>query len=98
MRVSIKLALGASILGLAAPAGAATFFFSSGAYNPGVTSPNPLLAPDVLEIGTVATKSFATDFTNQSGTVNWRDGGAIFWAAALRSPTAAAGTPSPISR
>lgn len=77
MRVSIKLALGASILGLAAPAGAATFFFSSGAYNPGVTSPNPLLAPDVLEIGTVATKSFATDFTNQSGTVNWRDGGAI---------------------
>ena len=58
----------------ATAASAATFTFSGGTYQPGVTSPNPLLAPDVLEIVGGTNKFFSTDFTNASGIVNWFDG------------------------
>jgi hypothetical protein len=57
------------------PASAATFTWSGGSYIPGVTSPNPLMSPDIFEITTSASKFFnAATFTNQSGTVNWRGG------------------------
>ena len=75
MRNLVKLALGASTLALTAPAGAATFTFSSGNYVPGVTSPSPLLAPDILELTTGSSKFWNNvSFTNQSGTVNWLAG------------------------
>lgn len=70
MRTSIMFTLSASALAIAAPAGAATFFFNSGGY----AGPNPLVGPDILEIQSNAAKSFGSDFTNQSGTVNWRGG------------------------
>lgn len=77
-RTSFIVAAAAALAGTAMPAQAATFIFSSGTYQSGVTSPNPLLAPDVLSIESTAAKSFGTGtFTNQSGTVNW-SGGTIF--------------------
>ena len=68
-------ALAGAALFVAGPAAAVTYTFSGGLYQPGVTSPNPLLSPDVLEIVGGANKTFgSSDFTNQSGTVNWFDG------------------------
>ncbi|MFQ3596221.1 MAG: PEPxxWA-CTERM sorting domain-containing protein, partial [Sphingomonadaceae bacterium] len=51
---------------------------SSGTFQPGVTAPNPLLAPDILQLTTSANKTFgAGAFINQSGTVEWL-GGNVF--------------------
>jgi hypothetical protein len=74
--MSMKPILLASALALTAiPAHAATFTWAGGLYNSGVTSPDPLLSPDVLELTTGTTKLFgASGFTNQSGTVTWVDG------------------------
>ncbi len=78
MRNTTKLLIGAACVFAAMPANAATFVFSSGNYIPGVTSPTPLLSPDILNITTGSNKFFnAVTFTNQSGTVNWQ-AGAIF--------------------
>ena len=75
MRRSIMLLATVSVLAFGAPAQAATFIFSGGNYVPGTTSPTPLLAPDVLNITTAASKNFnAVSFTNQSGSVNWQAG------------------------
>ncbi len=63
---------------MATPANAATFIFSSGNYIPGVTAPEPLLSPDILELTTGSNKFWnGVSFTNQSGTVNWT-GGTLF--------------------
>jgi hypothetical protein len=51
-----------------------TYVFSDGIYASGSTSPNPLLAPDTLALTTSASKSFNSDFINQSGTVRWQGG------------------------
>ncbi|WP_448580019.1 hypothetical protein, partial [Thermaurantiacus sp.] len=72
----MKSVLLASALALAIPAHAATFTWTGGAYVSGVTSPNPLLSPDIFELATGSTKSLSggVTFTNQTGTVVWQDG------------------------
>ncbi|WP_375289692.1 PEPxxWA-CTERM sorting domain-containing protein [Qipengyuania sp.] len=62
--------MSASALAIAAPAGAATYFFTAGTY----AGPDPLLSPDILEIQGGSTKVFSSNFANQSGLVNWREG------------------------
>ncbi len=75
IRLLGRTALTAAVLTAAPAASAATFFFSSGSYNPGVTAPEPLLSPDILELTTGSNKFFTgVTFTNQSGTVNWNAG------------------------
>lgn len=71
----MKPVLLASALALALPAHAATFTWTTGTFSPGVTAPDPLLTPDILELTTGGTKQFgASGFVNQSGTVNWING------------------------
>jgi PEP-CTERM motif len=83
MRNVTRLMLGAACV-VSAPASAATFFFNSGSYNPGVTAPEPLQSPDTLEMNTSSNKLFSgVTFTNQSGTVNWNAGN-IFLASAVQ--------------
>jgi hypothetical protein len=67
----------ASALALAIPAHATTYNWNGGVYNSGVTSPNPLLSPDILNILGAGNHFFngGVSFTNQSGTVNWSNGG-----------------------
>ena len=83
MRKLMTLLVGASALAMATPANAATFIFSSGNYIPGVTAPEPLLSPDILELTTGNNRFFSggVTLTNQSGTVNWNAGN-IFLAGA----------------
>jgi hypothetical protein len=76
-RIARVALAGVAFAALAGGANAATFIFSGGNYVPGTTAPEPLTAPDVLEISGGANKNFnAVTFTNQSGLVNWT-GGAI---------------------
>ena len=60
------------LLALAGPASAATFTWTSGAFVPGTTAPSPLPAADVLNIQTVAGKSFSGVSFSNGGTVNWQ--------------------------
>jgi hypothetical protein len=75
MRKFMTYLLGASSLTMAAQADAANFFFSSGNYIPGVTAPEPLMSPDILELTTGSNKFWnGVSHTNQTGTVNWQQG------------------------
>ena len=61
----------------ATPALAVTFTWASGNFVPGTTAPDPLMAPDVLNISTGSNKIFSgVGFTNNS-LVNWQ-AGAVF--------------------
>ncbi len=61
----------AALLAFAPAAHAASFDWTSGNFVPGTTAPEPLPAGDVLNISTLATKTFnGIAFTND-GTVNW---------------------------
>ncbi|MCZ2095381.1 MAG: hypothetical protein LC121_03760, partial [Anaerolineae bacterium] len=54
---------------------AETYTFASGSYDWGVTAPDPLLNPHVLELVTPADKTWDTKgMTNEGGTVSWKDG------------------------
>ncbi|MBS0503261.1 MAG: PEP-CTERM sorting domain-containing protein [Proteobacteria bacterium] len=70
----LRLALTGAAMTVVAPAAhAAVYVFSNGNYNPGVTSPNPLGAGDVLQIIAGGNKFFnAVAFTN-NGRVDWSD-------------------------
>ncbi len=75
MRIFAFLAASASVAALAMPAAAATYVFNSGIFVPGVTAPDPLMSPDVLELNTSSNKTWVSPgFTNQSGTVKWNAG------------------------
>ena len=75
MRKLMTLLVGTSALAMATPAKAATFVFSGGNYIPGVTAPEPLMSPDILELTTGSNKFFNNvTMTNQTGTVNWNAG------------------------
>src|SRR4051812_4149670 len=65
-------ALGAMpALFIAHAASATTYTWSAGIFAPGVTAPNPMTSPNVLEINNGTTKSFnATSWINLS-TVHW---------------------------
>ena len=74
-KLSASLALVLSLIALVSfsgPARAADFVFSSGAYVPGTTAPEPLTAGNVLQINAGGSKFFSgVTLTNQSGLVNW---------------------------
>ncbi len=75
MRKLMTLLVGASGLAMATPSNAATFTFLNGNYIPGVTAPEPLISPDILELSSGGNKFFNNvTMTNQTGTVNWNAG------------------------
>ena len=68
-------ALAATGMLAATQAQAVTYIWASGTYNPGTTSPSPLLAGDILSIEGSGNKTFGSGaFVNQTGTVNWLNG------------------------
>ena len=70
----LGLALSGAAMATVAPAAHATVYvFSSGNYNPGVTSPNPLGAGDVLQIIAGSTKFFTSVAFVNNGQVDWSD-------------------------
>jgi hypothetical protein len=71
---TLRLALAGVALGAIAPATqAATYVFSNGNYDPGVTSPNPLGAGDLLQIIAGGTKFFSAVAFVNNGQVDWSD-------------------------
>ncbi len=75
MRNTFLFAAAAGLIASTPIVQAETYTFASGSYDWGVTAPDPLLNPHVLELVTPADKTWDTKgMTNEGGTVSWKDG------------------------